>query len=168
MGRAPRFTLTIAASGSALAVALVLSGALALPAASAAPPSALPAASAARSPTLTISVPAKVRPNQRYQIVIRVTYNPRSMRKPYLVSFLQFSGAACQATAGAEFALGSKVVYDDYVGTIPAPRFTRTDNWRAGTLTGDRQVCAYLYRRRVSQRKASTPLVSTSRFFRNL
>jgi hypothetical protein len=136
-----------------LAVAIATSGATAL---------------AARSPSLSIAVPAQVRPNERYQIVIRVTYDARSMRAPYLVSFLQYAGAACKSAAGAESALGKNKVDGYFAGRVSGSPFSRTDNWKAGNMTGRRQVCAYLYRRPVSHRSRWTLLASASRFFQNL
>lgn len=119
-------------------------------------------------PSLKINVPTKVRPHQRYKIVILVTYDKKSLRTtPYLVSFLQFTGSSCKATAGAEHALGG-AVFGDYIGSVPNSPFVRTDTWRAGTLTGARRVCAYLYRRRVSQKSTSKPLLAASRLFHNL
>jgi hypothetical protein len=119
-------------------------------------------------PSLKIKVPAKVRPKQGYKIVITVTYDKTSLHTtPYLLSYLQFTGAACKSTAGAEFALGNEV-FTDYIGSVPGSPFVRTDNWRAGTLTGGRRVCAYLYPKRVSRRTRSKPLLRASRYFQNV
>lgn len=119
-------------------------------------------------PTLKIKVPARVHPNQRYKIVISVTFDKTAVRTtPYVVSFLQFKGTACKSTAGAEFALGNEV-FGDFIGSVPGSPFVRTDNWKAGTLTGGRRVCAYLYAKRVSQKSKSKPLLTATRFFRNV
>lgn len=127
------------------------------------------AASAATvPPSLKIKVPATVRPNQRYKIVLTVTYDKTSLHTtPYVVSYLQFTGAACKSTAGAEFALGNDV-FGDYIGNVSGSPFVRTDNWKAGTLTGGRRVCAYLYPKRVSQKTKSKPLLTASRYFQNV
>jgi hypothetical protein len=130
----------------------------------------VPATSLAAStpPSLKIKVPATVRPNQRYKIVLTVTYNKTSLpTTPYLVSYLQFTGAACKSTAGSEFGLGNEV-FSDYIGSVPGSPFVRTDNWKAGTLTGGRRVCAYLYPKRVSRKTKSKPLLAAGKYFRNV
>jgi hypothetical protein len=126
------------------------------------------ALAATATPSLKIKVPARVRPKETYKIVLSVTYAKSTLHTtPYLVSYLQFNGAPCKPTAGAEHALGGGVAAD-FIGKVPNSPFVRTDRWRAGTLTGARRVCAYLYPRRVSQRTKAKPLLSAGRLFRNL
>jgi len=129
-------------------------------------PGALAAASTA--PKLSVAVqPKTVRPNERYKIVLTVSYNKRALRTtPYLVAFLQYAGSACKATAKAENAL--PVVELDYAGSVRNSTFTRTDHWTAGARKGSRRACAYLYPFKVSPKSNTKPLLTASASFQNV
>jgi hypothetical protein len=126
------------------------------------------ALAATTAPTMKIKVPAKVHPNEAYKVVISVTYDRTSLRTtPYLLSYLQFNGAPCKSTASTEVAMRG-VVVGNFAGRVPGSPFIRTENWKAGTLTGGRRVCAYLFAKRVSQKSRSKPLLTAGKFFRNV
>jgi hypothetical protein len=136
-----------------LVLAILASGALA----AAAPPA-----------SLKITVPATVHPHKRYSIKVAGSYQLSDPHGTgYLVAYLQYGAAACKPTAQAERTLPARAWSLDYAGKEPHSPFTRIDNWTAGTLTGPRRVCAYLYPKVVSNTTRVHPIATASAAFRN-
>jgi len=126
-------------------------------------------AAAAGRATLKIKVPARVHPNQHFRVTITVTFHrSAALAKPYLVAYVQFAGSACKPTANAERALPTAVRELDFAGKVAGSPFTDWERWRAGTMTGTRRVCAYLYSRAVSPRNHAKPLLRASATYRDV
>ena len=127
-----------------------------------------PAAAAAASLKVTVS-PAKVRPGKKYVITVTGTFQKRELRgTAYLWEFLQYTAAACRPTAQEENSLPSTTVSFDYAGRERSSPFTRIDRWRAGSSTGVRHVCAYLYPEVVSARSRVKPIVTADARYTNV
>jgi hypothetical protein len=132
----------------------------------------------ARSPSLKITVPAKVHDGENYQTKIRGTFDTRSAhRTAYLWAFIQYSADPCQATAQAEEKLPSSLISSYFTaGRKKAPTgfaeagspFVRTDSWRAGNTYGVRHVCAYLYGSRITQASSARPIARADATYRDV
>jgi hypothetical protein len=127
------------------------------------------ASAASPAASLKITVPAKVRPGQHYEIKIAGLYAKSATQgTAYLVAFLQYTATACKPTAGAENDLPSKDWSLDFAGKEPQSPFTRIDRWTTGTLTGTRKVCAYLYPKAVSPSTKLHPIAIAAATYRNV
>ena len=129
---------------------------------------ATPAIAAGASLKIKVS-PSRVRPGQNYVIKVAGQFTASEVnRTAYLWEFLQFSASSCQPSGQAESTLPHSILSPDFAGTERGSPFVRTDTWKAGTLTGLRHVCAYLYPHKVSARSKVQPIAKADARYRDV
>jgi hypothetical protein len=131
------------------------------------------AAAATAPPTLKVVVkPNPVHPGQTYTITITGSYDQHAITTiPYVITYVQYNGAACQPTTGAEHALSVKLWSLGFKGRERSSPFTINDPWRVqpaqdNPYLGARHACVYLYRKWVPLTSTATPLVKASATYR--
>jgi hypothetical protein len=112
--------------------------------------------------------PAKLHPGTRYSVTITGSYDRRP-KAPYLLAFIQYTGAACRATANGEYDLPTSEWAWAIYPQIAEPRspFKAVSYWKAGSHLGNRRVCAYLYAKPVTPSTTASPLLRASVAFSN-
>lgn len=133
-------------------------------------------ATTASAAVLKVTVtPRTVHRNQTYTITISGRYSERLAHAssnlhttPYLLAFIQYTGAACQRTATAEYALPiadwSWLFYPQRAQ--PRLQFKRVFYEQAQTRFGARRVCAYLYPTSISPQTKARPIARAGVPFR--
>ncbi len=125
-------------------------------------------ASTASAASLAVSVtPSSVRPAKTYKVTVTGRYEPRRGTTPYLLVFIQYSGAACRYSGPAEYALPARYwswdIYPEFEHRSP---FRHTQYWKATGLVGARRVCAYLYAQKISSVSTARPVARAGAAFR--
>jgi hypothetical protein len=128
----------------------------------------LSAASTASAASLAVSVsPSTVRSGKTYKVTVSGRYGGRRRRTPYLLVFIQYSGAACRHSGTAEYALPARYwSWDIYPRPELHSPFKHTQYWKATGRLGARRVCAYLYSQKISSVSTLRPLARASAEFR--
>jgi hypothetical protein len=137
-------------------------------------------AAAATTASLKVSVsPTTVHRGGAYTLTITGRYRRHTQRSvyripgahhssPYLLAFIQYSGARCRKTATAEYALPTR--YWSWVFYPPRsePRspFKLVFHERTRTRFGERRICAYLYPNKIAPRTTEKPIATASTAFR--
>jgi hypothetical protein len=126
-------------------------------------------AAAASAASLSIHVPSKVKKGKDYAIDLRGSFKKsQTTGKAFVISLIQFSSRPCRASAQAENRL-KHVALQFYFAPNSDPRrgsvgiferkspFRRTDAFKAGSA-GVRQVCAYLYPKKIGPDSRVAPI----------
>jgi hypothetical protein len=121
------------------------------------------------APTLKVSVkPKPVHPGQTYTITITGSYNQKAITTiPWVITYVQYSSAACQPTTGSEHALSTNLWSVGFKGRERSSPFTINDPWKVepakdNPYLGTRRACVYLYRQWVPLTSTAKPLVLAS------
>jgi hypothetical protein len=124
---------------------------------------------------LKVSVPARVKQNQRYTVKIDGSYRRSELTgKAYLISLIQYSPVACKATAQLENRQVNRQLLQFYFAPTRSPSkvgifektspFSRRDTFTARAL-GSRRVCAYLYPAFITASAKVLPIATASKLF---
>jgi hypothetical protein len=124
---------------------------------------------------LKVSVPAHLHKGQNYAIKVRGSYRPSELTgQAYLISLIQFSAAACKATAQLENQQVSSNLLQFYFAPPRASQkvgifeksspFTRLDGFTAARV-GRRHVCAYLYPKFIGSTDLTLPIATADRSY---
>jgi hypothetical protein len=121
------------------------------------------------APTLKVAVkPNPVHPGQTYTITTTGSYDQKAITTiPWVITYVQYSGAACQPTTGSEHALSASLWSVGFRGRERRSPFTINDPWRVqpakdNPYLGTRRACVYLYRQWVPLTSTAKPLVRAS------
>jgi len=132
-------------------------------------------AAGASAATLAINVPAHVKQNRGYTVKIAGSYGRGELTgQAYLISLIQYSAAACKATAQLENSEVSAQRLQFYFAPARSPSkvgiiekhspFTRADAFTARAL-GTRRVCVYLYPRSITATAKVLPIATADKKF---